>query len=106
MVQSPLLQRPPDRSLAALVLGHGLAGRVALGDRAALASIKSGRPAELGALALGAGDPFLAALADQPAFELGDAAHDREHEPADLGSDVAPSFAKADKAAFVRDPAF
>jgi hypothetical protein len=42
---------------------------------------------------------FLAALADQAAFELRDAAHDGEHEPADVGRGVAPCFAEGDEAA-------
>ena len=56
-------------------------------------------PAELGARPLCAGDAFLAALADQPAFELGNAAHDGHHQSADFGGGVAPAFAKGDKAA-------
>jgi hypothetical protein len=50
---------------------HGLALSVALGHRALLAVIERRRPAELRALAFGALDPFLAALADQAALELG-----------------------------------
>jgi hypothetical protein len=53
---------------------HGLALSVALGHRALLAVIERRRPAELRALAFGALDPFLAALADQAALELGNAA--------------------------------
>jgi hypothetical protein len=76
--------------------------------RWAMAGIEGRGPAELRSLPLGAGDAFFAALADQPALELGNAAHDRKHEPADIGGGVAPCFAERDKAAaalgeFVQD---
>src|SRR5262249_47056923 len=64
---------------------------VALGHHALLAVIERRRPAELRALALGALDPFLAALADQAALELGKAAHDRQHQLADVRRGVAPA---------------
>src|SRR5262252_4587634 len=81
-----LLQRPPDRRLAAFVLPrqlrHCLAGSVPLGNAPALAGVKRGRPAKLGALAPGPLDPLLAALADQTALELGNASHDRHQQSA------------------------
>ena len=67
--------------------------------RWAMAGIEGRGPAELRSLPLGAGDAFFAALADQPALELANAAHDGEHKPVDVGCGVAPSFAKGDKAA-------
>lgn len=67
-----LLQCPPDRRLADVVLdrqlGHRLAGRVALGDLAALAGVELGRATEQRALGLGAGNAIVAALADQAAL--------------------------------------
>jgi hypothetical protein len=46
------------------------------------------------ALALGPLNAFLAALPDQAALELGNAAHDRQHQPANLRGRVAPAFPK------------
>src|SRR6476619_2789450 len=78
--RSRLLQRPPNRRLADLVLArqfrHGLAGSVPLGNAPALAGIECGRPAELLAVGLGPLDAFLATLPDQAALKLGDTAHD------------------------------
>jgi hypothetical protein len=83
-----LLQHPPDRRLADVVhacqRGHRLALAVAVGDLAALASVELGLAAELLALCLRAGDALVAALADQAGLELADAAHDRQHQAADV----------------------
>src|SRR5262249_20190709 len=104
--------RPPDRRFAAAVLArqlcHRLAGCVALGDTPALAMIKHGGPAELRALSFCPLDPLFTPLADQAALELGDAAHDRHNQPANIGCGVAPALTERDKAAahllhFVKD---
>src|SRR6516164_5095580 len=96
------LQRPPDRRLAAFILprqlSHRLAGRVPLGNTPALAGVERSRPAEPGALAPGPLDPLLAALADQAALELRNAAHDRHHQSAYVRCGVAPAFPEGDKA--------
>src|SRR5215472_8169128 len=97
-----LLKGPPDRRLAAFVLPrqlcHCLAGSIPLGNAPALAGIERGRPAELDALAPGPLDPLLATLADQAALELGNAAHDRHHQPTNVRGGVAPAFPEGNKA--------
>jgi hypothetical protein len=67
---------------------------VAVGNRAPLAFVESLWSTELGALALGPLDALLAALADQAALEFGNAAHDGQHQPADIGRGVAPRLAE------------
>src|SRR6478735_6410930 len=78
-----LLQRPPNRGLADLVLArqfrHRLASSVPLGNAPALAGIECSRSAELLAVGLGPLDAFLTTLADQAALKLGNTAHDGEH---------------------------
>ena len=97
------LQGSPDGGLAAIVVasqrGHGLASGIALGDGSALARIEGRGPAELRALALGAGDACFASRADQASFELADARHDGDDQAAHVGGGVAPCFAKGDEAA-------
>src|SRR4029077_255555 len=87
----------PDRWLGDVVfdrqIGHGLASSVAVGDLAPLTGIEGGGPAELGTLALGPRDTFIAARADQRPLELANAAHNCHYQPADVGRGVAPSLA-------------
>src|SRR4051812_15843261 len=73
-----LLQRPPDRGFAAVVLArqlcHGLAATITLGNTPALAGIEDSWAAKLSAFAFRAFDAFLTALPDQFALELRDTA--------------------------------
>src|SRR5207244_1163358 len=66
---------PPDGRLANVkISGQGrqrLAGRVALGDHAALPWVESGRTAERHAALSGPANAFVAALPDQLALEFG-----------------------------------
>jgi hypothetical protein len=83
------LKCPPDRANSAFIfpgeLLHRLALGVAIGNGPHLASIKPRRPPKLRPLALGPLNTFLAALADQAALKLGNAAHNRQHQPANGG---------------------
>jgi hypothetical protein len=80
------LKRPPNGAGADFVLlGQLDDGRtlgLAVGNRAPLTFVESLWSTELGPLALCPFDAFLAALADQAALELGNAAHDGQHQPA------------------------
>src|SRR6516162_8093859 len=97
------LKRPPNRADTNAVffgkLGDSRALAVAVGNDTLLAVIETLGTAELLALSLGASDALIRALADQATLELGNAAHDGQHQPADIGCGVAPDLSEADEAA-------
>lgn len=80
--------------IEAFALGDRRPLSVAISNDPLLTDIQRRGAAELLPLPLGSGDAFLAALADQAPFELGDAAHDGKHEAANIGRGVAPCLAK------------
>jgi hypothetical protein len=92
-------ESPPDRRLRYGVnlgqFGHRLALGIAIGGNTDHFRFELLLAAELDALALGPLDAFLAAFADKLALEVGDTAHDRQHQPAVVRGRVAPRLTKA-----------
>jgi hypothetical protein len=72
---------------------------VTIGNDPLLPGIKSLGASKLLALLSGSLDTLVGALADQASLELGNAAHDGQHQPARIGRGVAPALPERYEAA-------